>query len=78
MESNEINNYRIIELVEQGSFGIIYLVYGITDNKKYALKESIIERCQSFTREISALITFRSKFNVIHRFLFFNLKLLIE
>ena len=57
MEDERIihNIYKIIDKIDEGSFGSIYLVNQINNNNMYALKESKKENCQSFKREIRAL-----------------------
>ena len=49
------NIYRIIDPINESSFGFIYLVNQINNNNMYALKESRKEKCPSYKREIRAL-----------------------
>ena len=54
-DERKLDKYKISKELESGSFGTVYRVKQISNNKIYALKESKYEQCQSFSREISAL-----------------------
>ena len=54
-DERKLDKYKIIKELDSGSFGTVYRVKQISNNKIYALKESKYEQCQSFSREISAL-----------------------
>ena len=49
------NKYKIICSINEGSYGIVYKVKQTSNDKIYAIKESIDKQCKSFKREIFAL-----------------------
>ena len=78
-----INNYKIIKFLNEGSFGKIYLVQNLLNNKKYALKSISllnIDRYQklSILLEIKILLVNNSKYLLeCHDLFIWNNKLCI-